>query len=80
VISALLIPPLGGIGAALASMLAYTAAGLVVTVIFLRTLGGRVGDLAPRASDVAWMVEKVRAQLTRRPVAPSASGPGEPTP
>jgi O-antigen/teichoic acid export membrane protein len=80
VLSALLIPPLGGLGAALASMLAYTAAGLVVTVIFLRTLGGRVGDLAPRASDVAWMVEKVRAQLTRRPVAPSASGPGEPTP
>jgi O-antigen/teichoic acid export membrane protein len=76
---ALLIEPLGGLGAALASMLAYTASGAVVTVIFLRTLDGRLGELVPRASDLAWMVEKVRAQLTRRPVA-SASGPGEPTP
>lgn len=76
---ALLIAPLGGLGAALASTLAYTASGIVVTIIFLRTLEGRVGELVPRRSDVAWLTEKVRAQLKRRPVAASASGPGEPT-
>lgn len=65
-----LIPPFGGLGAALASTLAYTAAGIVVAVIFLRALGGRAGELVPRAADVVWLWDLVRRQLRRRPPPP----------
>jgi O-antigen/teichoic acid export membrane protein len=65
-----LIPPFGGLGAALASTLAYTAAGIVVAVIFLRALGGRAGELVPRAADVRWAWDLVRTRLTRRPPPP----------
>lgn len=63
----LLIPPFGGLGAALASTLAYTAAGLVVGVIFLRALGGRPGELVPRVGDVRWLWDFVRRRISRRP-------------
>jgi O-antigen/teichoic acid export membrane protein len=63
VLDVILIPELGGLGAALASSIAYTAAGIVVIVICLRTLGGRAAELVPRGGDVAWFVDKVR----RRP-------------
>jgi O-antigen/teichoic acid export membrane protein len=66
VLDVILIPEYGGLGAALASSIAYTAAGAVVIAICLRKLGGRPADLAPRGSDVAWFVEKVRR---RRPAA-----------
>jgi Na+-driven multidrug efflux pump len=62
-----LIPPLGGLGAALASTLAYTAAGIVVGAIFLRALGGRPGELVPRASDVRWAWDFARTRLRRPP-------------
>jgi O-antigen/teichoic acid export membrane protein len=57
-----LIPPFGGQGAAFAAAIAHTTAGLVVCVIFLRTLGGGPSDLVPRANDVRWFA----AQLSRR--------------
>jgi O-antigen/teichoic acid export membrane protein len=63
----ILIPPFGGLGAALASTLAYTAAGIVVAVIFLRTLGGRASELVPRAADVLWLWDLVRRQVRRGP-------------
>lgn len=47
----LLIPGLGGLGAAIASTVAYSAGGVAVTVLFVRTLGAPAGDLVPRASD-----------------------------
>jgi O-antigen/teichoic acid export membrane protein len=56
----LLIPELGGLGAALASAIAYTAAGVVVIAISLRKLGGRAADLVPRASDVALVTRLAR--------------------
>lgn len=49
----LLIPALGGNGAALASTLAYSAGGCAVTVLYLRHFGVSVGTLIPRPSDVA---------------------------
>jgi len=70
VLDVLLIPPFGGFGAALASTLAYTAAGIVVAAIFLRTAGGRAAELLPRAGDVDWLVRTVRAQLRRAPAQP----------
>jgi O-antigen/teichoic acid export membrane protein len=69
-LDALLIPPLGGLGAALASTAAYTAAGMVIATIFLRALEGRASDLAPRTGDVAWFVRKAREQLRRRAARP----------
>jgi O-antigen/teichoic acid export membrane protein len=64
VLDVILIPELGGLGAALASSVAYTAAGIVVIAICLRKLGGRPGDLLPRGNDVAWFVDKVRRRQT----------------
>jgi O-antigen/teichoic acid export membrane protein len=66
-----LIPPLGGLGAALASTLAYTAAGVAIGVMFLRAVDGRPADLIPRASDVAWLARTLRRQLGRPTAAPS---------
>jgi O-antigen/teichoic acid export membrane protein len=48
-----LIPPYGGLGAALASTLAYTAGGLATLVLFRRLFGTRAGDLVPRPSDAS---------------------------
>jgi len=69
----LLIPEHGGSGAALARVLAYTAGGVAAALIFTRTFGGRLRDLVPRASDLAWLVNRVRRALRR-----SAGAPGPP--
>jgi O-antigen/teichoic acid export membrane protein len=53
VLDILLIPSFGGLGAAIASTVAYSAGGIAAAVLFLRTLGGRPGDLRPRLADVA---------------------------
>ena len=79
-LNVLLIPALGGLGAALASTLAYTASGVVVAIIFLRTLDGRAGDLIPRRGDVSWFADKLRHRIKRRTPAASAPGPGESSP
>lgn len=65
----LLIPPLGGLGAALASTLAYTAAGIVVGAIFLRALEGRAVELVPRLGDLGALVRVLRRRL-RQPTPP----------
>jgi O-antigen/teichoic acid export membrane protein len=67
----LLIPPFGGMGAAVAVALAHTAAGLVVAVIFVRTLGGEASDLVPRPGDVGWFLRRLRERF-RRPAATTA--------
>jgi O-antigen/teichoic acid export membrane protein len=74
VLDVLLIPPFGGLGAALASTLAYTASGLVVGAIFVRALGGRVADLVPRPGDLAWLLRTIRARRARA-VAPAPAEP-----
>jgi O-antigen/teichoic acid export membrane protein len=50
----LLIPSLGGLGAAIATTAAYGIGSLVLTVVFVRLLGGRAADLVPRFGDLAW--------------------------
>jgi O-antigen/teichoic acid export membrane protein len=56
----LLIPSHGGMGAAVASVIAYSAGGLAVGVIFSRALGARLGDLVPRPSDIPWLIGRLR--------------------
>jgi O-antigen/teichoic acid export membrane protein len=74
VLDVLLIPPYAGIGAAVASTLAYTAAGAVMVTFFVKALDAEVGDLVPRGGDVRWMVSRVRS--FRRPRPSRAVGPG----
>lgn len=56
----LLIPGLGGTGAAIASSVAYTAGGLAVLFIFISVLDSRFGDLVPRRADLRMLVSVVR--------------------
>jgi O-antigen/teichoic acid export membrane protein len=65
ILDILLIPPFGGLGAALASALAYTAGGIAVAVIFTRALGGRLSDLVPRGTELAWLRDVLRSRFGR---------------
>ena len=49
----LLIPDHGGVGAALAATIAYSAGGAAVVLIFVRALGARAAELVPRPADLA---------------------------
>jgi Na+-driven multidrug efflux pump len=71
VLDIVLIPHLGGLGAAIASTVAYTAGGITAAVLFLRVLGGRARDLVPRRADVAKLARlAVRVARHRRRKAP----------
>jgi O-antigen/teichoic acid export membrane protein len=52
ILDVILIPRYGGLGAALASAIAYTFGGLIIGAIFVRGLGGRVRELVPRWTDI----------------------------
>jgi O-antigen/teichoic acid export membrane protein len=56
----LLIPGHGGMGASVASTLAYTAGGIAVAVIFARTLGLRARDLVPGRREVSQLATAPR--------------------
>ena len=56
-----LIPSHGGLGAAIASTVSYTAGGLVVAVLFVRALRARPSELIPRLGDVPWLWHKLRS-------------------
>jgi O-antigen/teichoic acid export membrane protein len=60
-----LIPSYGGLGAAIASSLAYTAGGLAAAHLFSRTLGGRFRDLLPHGNELSWFRAQA-ATLFRR--------------
>jgi O-antigen/teichoic acid export membrane protein len=68
VLDVLLIPPYAGLGAAIASSAAYTAAGATMAVIFVRVLGPRFRHLVPRGSDVTWVARQLHGLGRRRPV------------
>lgn len=59
----LLIPTHGGLGAAIATAVAYSTGGLAAGIIFTRALGGRLADLVPQRRDVAWLRGLVRARV-----------------
>ena len=56
----LLIPELGGTGAALASALAYSGGGLAIIVLYLRFFGLSVRELIPRPSELPAIVRGLR--------------------
>jgi O-antigen/teichoic acid export membrane protein len=57
----ILIPAHGGLGAAIASSVAYTLGGVLVALIFTRALKGRLGHLVPRGSELAWVWRRARS-------------------
>jgi len=71
VLDVALIPSYGGLGAAIASSVSYTVGGIAVAVIFARTLGGGLGDLVPRRSDLPLLWSRLRAVL-KKPAGPGA--------
>jgi O-antigen/teichoic acid export membrane protein len=72
----LLIPSLGGAGAAAATATAYTVGGLILAVLFCRLLGVAPRELVPRRDDVGWYRRKLRAlasSLASTTVAPASA-------
>jgi O-antigen/teichoic acid export membrane protein len=63
----LLLPPLGGLGAALVSLIAYSASFAMLTFITRRKLGAQVSNLLLiRPADAAALAQIVRARLPDR--------------
>jgi O-antigen/teichoic acid export membrane protein len=58
VLDVLLIPRLGGVGAAIATTVAYTCGGIAAGLIFARAMHARLADMAPRRDDLAWLRRK----------------------
>lgn len=56
-----LIPPLGGLGAAIASSAAYSVGGLATIALFLRAFGVRPSVLIPRGRDAARLPAEIAA-------------------
>jgi O-antigen/teichoic acid export membrane protein len=77
VLDVILIPPYGGLGAAIASTLAYSAGGLAIVIIFSRALGSPIRDLVPRRGDLSLYWRTVSRRLRRRPPVREAP-PAEP--
>jgi O-antigen/teichoic acid export membrane protein len=63
----ILIPAHGGLGAAVASTIAYSIGGVAVALIFSRALRGRLRDLLPRGGDLPWLIGRLRSLRRRRP-------------
>lgn len=68
-----LIPQLGGTGAAIASTCGYLSGGLVAAYLFCHKLGARPAALLPRPQDLVLLAQVVRAQLTRPSLPGTAS-------
>ena len=67
-------PTAGGLGAALASTLAYSVAGTVMAVTFVRALDGSPSELVPRPGEIATFARAVRHRLRGGGV--SSTSPG----
>ncbi len=67
VLDLLLVPPYGGLGAAIASTVGYTAGGAAMVILFVRAFGGGISELVPRGRELPWFWSKLRT-LLRRPV------------
>lgn len=69
-----LIPAMGGMGAALATTIAYTGGGIAVAIIVTRVFDARLTDMIPRIGDARWLVRKARAALRGSPRLREAAG------
>jgi O-antigen/teichoic acid export membrane protein len=74
----ILIPSEGGTGAAIASTAAYTAGGVVMALIFVRTLNVRPRDLLPTGAELLWLWRRLRGRggPDRGPTAPTTGNRG----
>jgi O-antigen/teichoic acid export membrane protein len=77
VLDVILIPAHGGVGAALASTTAYTAAGVVMGIFFKRALEARTRDLIPTTRDLRWALARSRGLLRLTRWSGRAPGPGD---
>lgn len=66
ILDIVLIPELGGLGAAIASTIAYTMGGLAAAVIFSRTLSLPMMELVPRPGDVSQFARRVGSLVNHR--------------
>lgn len=66
VLDVVLVPPLGGLGAAIASTFAYTAGGVASVAIFLRFFGAPPASLVPRPGELPSLVRDVWAPFAAR--------------
>jgi O-antigen/teichoic acid export membrane protein len=58
----LLIPGHGGLGAAIASTIAYSAGGVVIALVFVRVHRRKPRELVPRRADVRPLLQAIRAR------------------
>ncbi len=65
-----LIPPFGGMGASVATAVAYSIGGVSAAVIFARTLHVPLHALTPRLDELPWLWRKLRSLLRRAPERP----------
>lgn len=63
VLNAVLVPHFGGLGAAIAAVIASSAGGLAAAIIFSRALGSPVRELVPRPGDLPWLWNRVRSRF-----------------
>ena len=61
----LIVPLYGGMGAAIASTIAYSAGGVAIAIVFCRTLATRPSDLLPRGTEMRPLVQEFRAWMRR---------------
>jgi O-antigen/teichoic acid export membrane protein len=54
----LLIPSHGGMGASIATAVAYTCGGIAAGLIFAHAMQARLSDMTPRMDDLAWLRSK----------------------
>jgi O-antigen/teichoic acid export membrane protein len=62
-----LIPPHGGLGAALASTISYTAGGLAAAFFFVRVFRAPPSGLIPRATELPFVVRELARSFRSRP-------------
>jgi Na+-driven multidrug efflux pump len=62
-----LIPPHGGLGAALASTISYTAGGLAAAIFFLRVFRASPSGLIPRMTELPTVFRELTRSLRGRP-------------
>jgi O-antigen/teichoic acid export membrane protein len=65
VLDLLLIPGHGGLGAAIASTVAYTAGGMGIALVFARALGRSPRELIPRGHEVGPLLRQLRTLVAR---------------
>lgn len=65
VLDLLLIPGHGGLGAAIASTVAYSIAGVAAAALFVRVLHGSARDLRPQSAELPWLIGRIRGLLAR---------------